>query len=144
MEVQSGSKRQKWLDSLFFSHLNELAMQSQLFLGKIPHPATGETIYDSDLARQSIDTLTAIVQRCEAGLQPQEKSQIDTMLDQLRLLYVETVGQPVSTPAQENPKPEAEKETTTPSPDPGLDMPPQGPDSDEDEDRKVRFQKSYG
>jgi len=111
---------------------------------KIPHPATGETIYDSDLARQSIDTLTAIVQRCEAGLQPQEKSQIDTMLDQLRLLYVETVGQPVSTPAQENPKPEAEKETTTPSPDPGLDMPPQGPDSDEDEDRKVRFQKSYG
>jgi hypothetical protein len=146
MDAKTDSGRQKWLDSLFFSHLNELAVQSQLFLGRIPHPSTGQTMYDSDLARQTIDTLTAIVQRCESTFGKEEKAQIDQMLDQLRMLYVETVGQPMpdqtDTRPQQEPQAESPKreESTTPE----NQEASKSPDIEEGEDRKVRFQKRYG
>lgn len=68
--------------------LNAMAQPALLFLGEIPHPATGQPRIDLEQARIQIDMLQVLRVKCRGNLTPDEEALLDRILYQLRMLYV--------------------------------------------------------
>jgi hypothetical protein len=76
--------------------INAMAEPALLFLGEIPHPATGEARVDLERARLQIDMLDLLRVKCRGNLTAAEESLLDRILYQLRMLYVSRANQPTS------------------------------------------------
>jgi hypothetical protein len=74
--------------------INAMAQPALLFLGEIPHPATGKPTLDLEQARLQIDMLDLLRVKSRGNLTPQEEGLLDRVLYQLRMLYVARTGQP--------------------------------------------------
>jgi len=74
--------------------INAMAQPALLFLGEIPHPATGKNHVDLEQARIQIDMLELLRVKCRGNLSTDEDGLLDRMLYQLRLLYVAKTKQP--------------------------------------------------
>ena len=68
--------------------VNAIAQPALLFLGEIPHPATGQPAVDLEQARIQIDMLGLLGVKCRGNLTAQEEKLLDRILYQLRMLYV--------------------------------------------------------
>jgi len=68
--------------------VNAMAQPALLFLGEIPHPATGERTLDPEQARIQIDMLGLLAVKCRGNLSAAEEKLLDRVLYQLRMLYV--------------------------------------------------------
>jgi hypothetical protein len=68
--------------------INAMAQPALLFLGEIPHPATGKPTLDLEQARLQIDMLDLLRVKSRGNLTPQEEALLDRVLYQLRMLYV--------------------------------------------------------
>lgn len=68
--------------------VNAMAHPALLFLGEIPHPATGEATLDLEQAKIQIDMLGLLGVKCRGNLEPQEEKLLERVLYQLRMLYV--------------------------------------------------------
>jgi hypothetical protein len=74
--------------------INAMAEPALLFLGEIPHPATGRPTVDLERARIQIDMLDLLRVKCRGNLTPEEESLLDRFLYQVRMLYVSRANQP--------------------------------------------------
>lgn len=74
--------------------INAMAEPALLFLGEIPHPATGAPQVDLERARLQIDMLDLLRVKCRGNLTAPEESLLDRILYQLRMLYVSRANQP--------------------------------------------------
>ncbi len=75
--------------------INAMAQPALLYLGEIPHPATGKPTLDLEGARLQIDMLDLLRVKCRGNLTPQEDNLLESVLHQLRMRYVarsETAG----------------------------------------------------
>ena len=72
--------------------INGMAQPALLFLGEIPHPATGESKVDLEQARIQIDMLELLKVKCRGNLSHDEEGLLDRVLYQLRMLYVSRSG----------------------------------------------------
>jgi hypothetical protein len=61
-------------------------------LGQIPHPATGQAHVHRHQAQYLIDTIDVLRQKTTGNLTPDEQQMIDSVLHQLRMLFLETAG----------------------------------------------------
>ncbi len=68
--------------------VNAMAQPALLFLGEIPHPATGQPTVDLEQAKIQIDMLGLLGVKCRGNLTAQEEKLLDRVLYQLRMLYV--------------------------------------------------------
>ncbi len=68
--------------------VNAMAQPALLFLGEIPHPATGERRLDLEQARIQIDMLGLLRVKCRGNLTTQEEALLERVLYELRMLYV--------------------------------------------------------
>jgi len=68
--------------------INAMAQPALLYLGEIPHPATGQPTLDLEGARIQIDMLDLLRVKCRGNLSPQEDSLLESVLYQLRMRYV--------------------------------------------------------
>ncbi len=68
--------------------VNAMAQPALLFLGEIPHPATGQKTVDPEQARIQIDMLGLLGVKCRGNITAQEEKLLDRVLYQLRMLYV--------------------------------------------------------
>ena len=74
--------------------INAMAQPALLYLGEIPHPATGQATLDLEGARLQIDMLDLLRVKCRGNLTPQEESLLESVLYQLRMRYVARSGGP--------------------------------------------------
>lgn len=72
--------------------INAMAQPALLFLGEIPHPATGKPALDLEQARLQIDMLALLRVKCRGNVTPQEEGFLERVLYQLRMLYVSRTG----------------------------------------------------
>ncbi len=62
--------------------------QTLIFLGELPHPETQRMEKNLPMAKYLIDTLGVIKEKTQGNLTPEEKSQLDAFLTELRMHYV--------------------------------------------------------
>lgn len=62
---------------------------SALFhLGELPHPESGQKVFDLDLAKHAIDTLNLLREKTRGNLDGQEEQLLDNILYELKMRYV--------------------------------------------------------
>lgn len=62
---------------------------SALFhLGELPHPETGQKVFDLDLVKNSIDTLNLLQEKTRGNLDRQESELLTNILYELKMRYV--------------------------------------------------------
>jgi Domain of unknown function (DUF1844) len=74
--------------------LTTLGTEALVAMGQLPHPVTGKLQALRNQAKYLIDTIDVLRQKTKGNLTPQEQQLIDSLLHQLRLLFVETARQP--------------------------------------------------
>jgi len=72
--------------------INAMAQPALLYLGEIPHPATGQPTLDLEGARLQIDMLDLLRVKCRGNMTPQEDNLLESVLHQLRMRYVARSG----------------------------------------------------
>jgi hypothetical protein len=74
--------------------VTSLATEALMALGQMPHPATGKAQAQRNLAKYLIDTLEMLRDKTKGNLPPSEEQLIESVLHQMRLLFVETANAP--------------------------------------------------
>jgi hypothetical protein len=72
----------------FTSFIMSLSTSALVFLGQVPDPASGKTITDLTGARQMIDLISLLKDKTAGNLTPDEAAFVDTILYDLRMLFV--------------------------------------------------------
>jgi hypothetical protein len=112
------------------------ANMATMFLGKTPHPETGQVMMNLDAARLFIDQLEMLEVKTKGNLDKDEAALLKQSLMSLRLAFVEAV--------EAAPQPEAQTQPSSePAPTPAEPAPGgAAPAPAEDEHRK-KFTKKY-
>ncbi|MEX2310800.1 MAG: DUF1844 domain-containing protein [Pirellulales bacterium] len=79
--------------------LTMLATEALVALGQLPHPITGKPHVQRNQATYLIDMLDVLRNKTQGNLNPGEEHLIESLLHQLRLVFVETANQPAATTA---------------------------------------------
>src|SRR4051812_33512543 len=141
------------MSAVFANMVIQNTNMALMFLGKVPHPQTGQPIKDLESAQMFIDQLEMLAYKTRGNLDDQEKQLIAQNLVALRMAFVEELrkaGIPVPEHLTESPTPPAPapkpEPTPTPAPQPtpapAATTPPPTPQPAEEESRK-RFTKKY-
>ena len=109
-----------------------------MFLGKAPHPDTGEPMQEMDSAQLLIDQLEMLEVKTKGNLNKNEDRLLKQSLMSLRMAFVEAVDNPLQPRASA--KSQAPAESGTPSQPP--DSPAATPPPVEEDSRK-KFTKRY-
>lgn len=131
--------RDQFMAALFSTMVIQQANMALMFLGKVPHPQTGEHVQDLESARVFIDQLEMLETKTRGNLSPHEDKLLKDTLMSVRLQFVEAAE---SAPAR---TPQA---STPPSPEPGAtqsapsETATSAPGTAEEESRK-KFTKKY-
>ena len=78
----------------FINFLMSLATNAAAALGMMPHPGTGESGVDLELAKHWIDVLGMLRQKTGGNLAPQEDQMFEGILADLRMQYVSLTSGP--------------------------------------------------
>jgi hypothetical protein len=76
--------------------LTTLATEALVALGQVPHPATGRSHSHPNQAKFLIDTLDVLRQKTKGNLSAGEEQLLDSLLHQLKMLFIETANQPAA------------------------------------------------
>ena len=68
--------------------VSTLATETLAALGQFPHPATGKSEVFANQAQYLIDTLDVLRQKCKGNLTTAEQEMIESVLHQLRMVFV--------------------------------------------------------
>ena len=68
--------------------VSTLATETLAALGQFPHPATGKSEVYANQAQYLIDTLDVLRQKCQGNLPTAEQEMIESVLHQLRMVFV--------------------------------------------------------
>ena len=83
----------------FPTFLISIGSSALIHMGEAPDPTSGEKApVNLPLAQQSIDLLALLQEKTKGNLQPDESRFLETLLYDLRMKYVQSVGK--STPAK--------------------------------------------
>src|SRR3990172_4875374 len=69
--------------------ITTLVTEAMISLGQIPHPHTGEAIFQPQQAKYLIDTIEVLREKTHGNVTPDETAMFDQLLHQLRLVYVQ-------------------------------------------------------
>jgi hypothetical protein len=102
-EVGDHASREEVLAALFANMVVQQTNMALLFLGKVPHPETGERIQDVNAARMFIDQLEMLEAKTKGNLDKREEGLLKQSLMTLRMAFVEAVERgPAASPQQES------------------------------------------
>ena len=129
--------REELVAALFASMVMQQTNMALIFLGKVPHPESGQIVQDLDAAQMFIDQLDMLEVKTKGNLSAQEERLLKQSLMTVRMAFVH---------ASEHPAPEA----PTAAPTASADAPPEGsasstpPPSDAPaEESRKKFTKKY-
>lgn len=76
--------------------LTTLATEALIALGQVPHPVTGKVEVKRNQAKFLIDTVDVLRQKTAGNLSNSEQQVIDSLLHQMRLVFVQTADAPAN------------------------------------------------
>ncbi len=90
--AQADSSR-KTLEASFTNFVATLRLQTLVFLGAVPNPATKQPTKDLTQAKYLIDTLSIIEEKTKGNLDKTEQDILERVLYEVRMLYVQASEQ---------------------------------------------------
>lgn len=141
-DPMANASREEIISALFANLIIQQTNMAFMFLGRVPHPETGEVIQDFESAKFFIDQLEMLEVKTKGNLDKREEALLKQSLTGLRMAFVEAIdgkkGEPeksISTPpVAEAPKPVEAPQQTAPA--------PESKPAPDDESRK-KFSKKY-
>lgn len=132
--------------ALFANLVIQQTNMAFMFLGRVPHPDTGEVVQDLESAKFFIDQLEMIEVKTRGNLDKREEGLLKQSLTGLRMAFVEAMDgkapaapaeriAPAESPAPAQPK-EAPSAAATPAPAPA-------PTPAADDESRKKFSKKY-
>jgi hypothetical protein len=73
-----------------------LATEALVAMGQVPHPLTGKAELRRNQAQYLIDTLDVLRQKSKGNLTPAEQELIDSVLHQVRMVFIAVANQPAA------------------------------------------------
>ena len=90
------------ISALFANMVVQQTNMALVFLGKVPHPESGQKIPDLDAARMFIDQLEMLEVKTKGNLDKREEGLLKQSLTSLRMAFVEAVNEePSSAPEKQ-------------------------------------------
>jgi hypothetical protein len=126
------------MSALFASLVMQNTNMALIFLGRAPHPQTGQTGQDLEHATFFIDQLEMLALKTKGNLDKQEESLLQQSLTSLRLAFVEAVEHPQPAPPSGTPPSAPAAGPETPAAQPA----PPSPGAAQSESH-VKFSKKY-
>ena len=140
------------MSAMFANMVIQQTNMAMMFLGKVPHPETGQHIQDPEAARMFIDQLEMIEYKTRGNLSKQEAALMKQGLTALRMGFMEAFGTPHESqlpPASEAaplapPQPTAEPKPVAAVVPPAPPTPPAPPAQPlPPEESRKKFSKKY-
>ncbi len=72
----------------FTSFILSLNTTALFHLGDIPHPETGQKVFDLELARHAIDTLAMLEEKTKGNLDNEEQDLISRVVYELKMRFI--------------------------------------------------------
>ena len=72
----------------FISFILSLNTTALFHLGEIPHPETGQKMFDLELARNTIDTLAMLEEKTKHNLDSEEQDLISRVVYELKMRFI--------------------------------------------------------
>lgn len=141
----ANASREEIMSALFANMVIQQTNMALMFLGKVPHPETGEHIQDLETAKMFIDQLEMLEVKTKGNLDKREEGLLKQSLAAVRMAFVEAVEQK-SGPAAPQTEPAAAGHA---SPEPAKAPGAAGPASSEAEagaaesESRKKFTKKY-
>ena len=145
-ETPPAASREEIISALFANMIAQQTNMAFMFLGRIPHPDTGEVVQDFETSKFFIDQLEMLALKTKGNLDRQEEALLNQSLTALRLAFVEAVdGGPALAPKPAPAAPIAPPAATVSKPGPETPASPADAKASapaEEESRK-KFTKKY-
>jgi hypothetical protein len=106
--------RDELMSALFATMVVQQTNMALVFLGKLPHPESGQSVQDMDAARMFIDQLEMLECKTRGNLDKDEDALLKQSLMNLRMAFVEAVGK-ATAPLSEKGPPAAESAAASPA-----------------------------
>jgi hypothetical protein len=141
----SNASREEIMAALFANMVIQQTNMAMMFLGKTPHPETGQVILDLEAAKMFIDQLQMLEAKTKGNLSKQEDNLLKQALAALHMAFVEAVeGEGKAAPAPADSAkiaepPAASQPQTTPAPASATEAPPAAAA----EESRKKFSKKY-
>ena len=136
--------REEILAAQFANMVMQQTNMALMFLGKVPHPETGQPVKDVDTAQIFIDQLEMLEAKTKGNLNKQEEGLLKQSLMALRMAFVEVIESGGKPAAEE--KPSAAQPASTDQPkaeDQTAQQPIAGGPIADDGDSRKKFSKKY-
>lgn len=75
----------------FTQFVNGIGVQVMMFLGQVENPLIGKRILDLPAAKYNIDMLGILAEKTKGNLTKEEDETLSTILNELRMRYVQTI-----------------------------------------------------
>lgn len=139
------ASREEMQAALFANMVIQHTQMALMFLGKVPHPETGEVIQDLESARMLIDQLEMLEAKTKGNLSPQEQGLLKQGLTSLRMAFVDSVEPSSRGRAAFQPQPEARSAAPSPAPAPAAAPKPEAaaPANPPLDESRKKFSKKY-
>ena len=133
--------REEMMSALFGHLVIQNTNMALMFLGKVPNPQTGESMYEVEPAKMFIDQLEMLEVKTRGNLSREEEKLLQQSLMHLRMSFVEAVENP---PNDQAAAPDHEKriEPATASK-PATEAPHPSTAADEEAEARKKFTKKY-
>ena len=139
-DLRSQISREDLMSALFANMIIQQTNMALIFLGKAPHPETGERVQDIEAAQMFIDQLEMLETKTKGNLNKREEELLKQSLMTLRMAFVEAV--------EKGEQPAAKKES---APAAATSAPPadetkpstEAPASAEEAESRKKFSKKY-
>jgi hypothetical protein len=141
-DPMANASREEVISALFANLVIQQTNMAFMFLGRVPHPETGEVVQDFESAKFFIDQLEMIEAKTKGNLDKREEGLLKQSLTGLRMAFVEAVnakGSPTENTISQPPASSREKPVETAQP---ASSAPDIKSPAEDESRK-KFSKKY-
>jgi hypothetical protein len=132
-EVQKANSQNGETAQRFIEFIMMQAQQAMLFLGRLPHPSTGETMVNLEAARMFIDYIDMLKEKTRGNLSNDEEKVLGSILSDLQISFVQVSKDNLADQTIPNQEPESTE------PDSKIEE-----SASSQEDQKKRFSKSYG
>src|SRR4051812_10291187 len=133
------ASREEIMSALFAHMVMQNTNMALMFLGKTPHPESGEHIFDLEAARMFIDQIEMLEVKTKGNLSREEEKLLQQSLTHLRMTFVQAAESPPKVGPTSKPETPAAQSSATETP---AGEPAVAADSGEAESRK-RFSKKF-
>ena len=143
-DLRDQASREELMSALFANMIIQQTNMALIFLGKAPHPETGEHVQDIDAAQMFIDQLEMLEAKTKGNLDKREEGLLKQSLMSLRMAFVEVVEHAPATAApQKDSSPLAPGASTATAATEEKKPSPPAADSSEDAESRKKFTKKY-